>query len=137
MNDIFDFLRSKIVETMTGPQKKKFRKESVEFLKVLSSLSEKQLRVLVKYINGEGIDYIGTLVHNLTQYKNPLNKDDKKKLLKCFAENTKLVKYLARSTNSYKVKRKKLQNQNGAALLTTLLTVGIPILAEIIASAVR
>ena len=137
MNDIFDFLRSKIVETMTGPQKKKFRKQSVEFLKVLSSLSEKQLRVLVKYINGEGIDYIGTLVHNLTQYKNPLNKDDKKKLLKCFAENTKLVKYLARSTNSYKVKRKKLQNQNGAALLTTLLTVGIPILAEIIASAVR
>ena len=122
---------------MTGPQKKKFRKQSVEFLKVLSSLSEKQLRVLVKYINGEGIDYIGTLVHNLTQYKNPLNKDDKKKLLKCFAENTKLVKYLARSTNSYKVKRKKLQNQNGAALLTTLLTVGIPILAEIIASAVR
>ena len=137
MNDIFDFLRSKIVETMTGPQKKKFRKQSVEFLKVLSSLSEKQLRVLVKYINGEGIDYIGTLVHNLTQYKNPLNKDDKKKLLKCFAENTKLVKYLARSTNSYKVKRKKLQKQNGAALLTTLLTVGIPILAEIIASAVR
>ena len=137
MNDIFDFLRSKIVETMTGPQKKKFRKQSVEFLKVLSSLSEKQLQVLLKYINGEGIDYIGTLVHNLTQYKNPLNKDDKKKLLKCFAENTKLVKYLARSTNSYKVKRKKLQNQNGAALLTTLLTVGIPILAEIIASAVR
>lgn len=137
MNDIFDFLRSKIVETMTGPQKKKFRKQSVEFLKVLSSLSEKQLQVLLKYINGEGIDYIGTLVHNLTQYKNPLNKDDKKKLLKCFAENTKLVKYLARPTNSYKVKRKKLQNQNGAALLTTLLTVGIPILAEIIASAVR
>ena len=54
---------------MTRPQKKKFRKESVEFLKVLSALSEKQLRVLVKYINGEGIDLIGTLVHNLTQYK--------------------------------------------------------------------
>ena len=49
----------------------------------------------------------------------------------------KLVKYLARPTSSYKVKRKKLQKQNGAALLTTLLTVGIPILAEIIASAVR
>ena len=137
MNVILIFLRSKIVEKMTGPQKKKFRKESVEFLKVLSALSEKQLRVLVKYLNGVGIDYIGTLFHNLTQYKNPLNRDDKKKLLKCFTENRKLVKYLATPTNSYKVKRKKLQDQNGSALLTTLLTVGIPVLAEIIASAVR
>ena len=103
----------------------------------MASLSENKLRVLVKYLNGIGIDLIGTLVHNLTQYKNPLNKDNKKKLRKCINENSKLVKYLATPTNSYKVKRKKLQDQNGSALLTTLLTVGIPVLAEIIASAVR
>ena len=122
---------------MTGPQKKKFRKESVEFLKVLSALSEKQLRVVVKYLNGIGIDFIGKLVHNLTQYKNPFNKENKKKLQKCIKENSKLITYLAKPTNSYKMKRKKLQDQNGSALLTTLLTVGIPVLAEIIASAVR
>ncbi len=52
-------------------------------------------------------------------------------------ENFKLINHLIKPTNSYKVKRKKLQNQNGAALLTTLLTVGIPILADIIANAVR
>ena len=122
---------------MTGPQKSKFRKESAEFLQLLATLSQKQLCTLVKHLNGTAIDYIGTLVHNLTQYKNSLKKEDKKKLLKCLSENRKLAKYLSKPTNSYKVKRKKLQSQNGAALLTTLLTVGIPILAEIIASAVR
>ena len=122
---------------MTGPQKAKFRKESSEFLQVLATLSEKQLCTIVKHLNGSAIDYIGTLVHNLTQYKNSLKKEDKKKLLKCLSENRKLVNYLSKPTNGYKVKRKKLQSQNGSALLTTLLTVGIPILAEIIASAVR
>ena len=121
---------------MTGPQKSKFRKESAEFLQLLATLSEKQLCTLVKHLNGSAIDYIGTLVHNLTQYKNSLKKEDKEKLLKCLSENRNLAKYLAKSTNSYKVKRKKLQSQNGSALLTTLLTVGIPILAEIIANAV-
>ena len=122
---------------MTGPQKAKFRKESAELLQVLAALSEKQLCTIVKHLNGTAIDYIGTLVHNLTQYKNRLKKEDKKKLLKCLSENRKLVNYLSKSTNSYKVKRKKLQNQNGAALLTTLLTVGLPILVDIIANAVR
>ena len=121
---------------MTGPQKSKFRKESAEFLQLLATLSEKQLCTIVKHLNGSAIDYIGTLVHNLTQYKNSLKKEDKEKLLKCLSENRNLAKYLAKSTNSYKVKRKKLQSQNGSALLTTLLTVGIPILAEIIANAV-
>ena len=103
----------------------------------MATLSEKQLCTIVKHLNGSAIDYIGTLVHNLTQYKNSLKKEDKKKLLKCLSENRKLAKYLSKSTNSYKVKRKKLQSQNGAALLTTLLTVGLPILVDIIANAVR
>ena len=121
---------------MTGPQKSKFRKESAEFLQLLATLSQKQLCTLVKHLNGTAIDYIGTLVHNLTQYKNSLKKEDKEKLLKCLSENRSLVKYLSKATNSYKVKRKKLQSQNGSALLATLLTVGIPILAKIIANAV-
>ena len=123
---------------MTGPQKSKFRKASVELLEVLATLSQKQLQIIIKYLNKCGIDHIGTLAHNLTQYKNPsLKKDDKKKLLKCLSENRKLAKYLSKSSNNYRVKRKKLQEQDGGALLTTLLTVGLPILAEIISSAVR
>ena len=118
---------------MTGPQKAKFRKESAELLQVLAALSEKQLCTIVKHLNGTAIDYIGTLVHNLTQYKNSLKKEDKKKLLKCLSENRKLANYLSKPTNSYRVKRKKLQEQDGGALLTALLSVGHPVLAEIIA----
>ena len=55
----------------------------------------------------------------------------------CLIENRQLAKYLSKSTNSYKVKRKKLQTQSGSALLTTLFAVGMPVLAEIIANAVR
>ena len=62
---------------------------------------------------------------------------NREKLEKCIDENSKLINHSIKPANSYKVKRKKLQNQNGGALLTTLLTVGIPILADIIANAVR
>ena len=122
---------------MVGRQRKRQNKENLAFFKVLSALSQKELQVLVKYLNSDGINLIGTLVYNLTQYRNPLNKKGQEKLEKCIRENCKLINHLVKPANSYKVKRKKLQNQNGAALLTTLLTVGIPILAEIIASAVR
>ena len=122
---------------MVGRQRKRQNKEDLAFFNVLFGLSQKELQVLVKYLNSDGINLIGTLVYNLTQYRNPLNKKGQEKLEKCIRENCKLINHLVNPANSYKVKRKKLQNQNGAALLTTLLTVGIPILAEIIASAVR
>lgn len=122
---------------MVGRQRKRQNKEDLAFFNVLSGLSQKELQVLVKYLNSDGINLIGTLVFNLTQYRNPLNKKGQEKLEKCIDENCKLINHLIKPTNSYKVKRKNLQKQNGAALLTTLLTVGIPILAEIIASAVR
>ena len=122
---------------MVGRQRKRQNKEDLAFFNVLSGLSQKELQVLVKYLNSDGINLIGTLVFNLTQYRNPLNKKGQEKLEKCIDENCKLVNHLIKPTNSYKVKRKNLQKQNGAALLTTLLTVGIPILAEIISSAVR
>ena len=122
---------------MVGRQRKRQNKENLAFFKVLSALSQKELQVLVKYLNSDGINLIGTLVYNLTQYRNPLNKKGQEKLEKCIDENCKLINHLIKPDNSYRVKRKNLQKQNGAALLTTLLTVGIPILAEIIASAVR
>ena len=117
MTTILIFLWT-IVEIMTGLQKAKFRKESEEFLEVLATLSEKQLCTIVKHLNGSAIDYIGTLVLNLTQYKNNLKKEDKKKLKKCLSENKnrQLAKYASKPTNSYKVKRKKLQTQSGSAL---------------------
>ena len=122
---------------MVGRQRKRQNKEDLAFFNVLSGLSQKELQVLVKYLNSDGINLIGTLVYNLTQYRNPLNKKGQEKLEKCIRENCKLINHLVKPANSYKVKRKKLQNQNGGALLTTLLTVGIPILADIIANAVR
>ena len=134
MSVILDFFE---VVNMKYLQKKRSRKETLEFLKVLSVLSEKQLCVLVKYLNSTGVDLIGTLVYNLTDYKNPtLDKEGRKKLTKCIEEHSKLLNYLRKPNNSYKGKRKKLQKQSGGALLTTLLTVGIPILADIIARAV-
>ena len=135
--DLIFFEVENSLKIMVGRQRKRERKENLEFFKVLSALSQKQLQVLVKYLNSDGINLIGTLVYNLTQYRNPLNEEGEEKLKKCIDENFKLINHLIKPTNSYRVKRKKLQNQNGGALLTTLLTVGIPILADIIANAVR
>ena len=64
---------------MTGPQKAPLRGEQKEFFEVLNSLSEEQLRVITKYLDQCAVDHIGTLVYNLTQFKNSnLSKKDKK-----------------------------------------------------------
>ena len=53
------------------------------------------------------------------------------------SENKKLARYLIKHDNSLEGKIKKLSSQEGGALIITLLAVGLPILADIIASAVR
>ena len=66
---------------MTGPHKSKLKREGKELFEVLSSLTEKQLQVIVKYLDSCAVGHIGSLVYNLTQFENPnLTKKDKKKL---------------------------------------------------------
>lgn len=121
---------------MTGPQKSKLKREGKELFEVLSCLTEKQLSVIVKYLDSCAIDHIGSLVYNLTQFENPnLTKKDKKKLYKCLIGNTKLASYLTKPKNSFQRKKIKLAQSGG--FLGTLLAVGLPILAEIVASQIR
>ena len=97
---------------MTGPQKHKFRKDHKELLEVLAGLSQKELRVIFKYLNKCGVDHIGTLVVNLTKFENPnITKENKKKLYKCLSENKKLATFLVKADNSYSGKIKKLSSQ--------------------------
>ena len=118
---------------MTGPHKSKLKREGKELFEVLSTLTEKQLQVIVKYLDSCAVGHIGSLVYNLTQFENPnLSKKDKKKLYNCLIGNTKLATYLIKPKNSFVIKRKKL-TQNGG-FLATLLAVGLPLLANIIAS---
>jgi hypothetical protein len=118
---------------MTRPQKARLRRKEKEFFEVLKSLSEEQLRVITKYLDQCAIDHIGNLVHNLTKFENDdLSERDKKKLYKCLMGNTKLAHYLTKPAKNFEKKKKKLSQSGG--FLATLLSVGIPILAEIIAS---
>ena len=122
---------------MTGPSKKKFIKEHKALLEILARLSEQELRVIFKYFNKCGIDHIGTLVVNLVKFKNPnLTKENKNKLYKVLFENKNLVRYLINNNeNKLEGKIKKLTTQKGGGLITALLSIGIPILVDIIASA--
>ena len=118
---------------MTGPHKSKLKRERKKLFEVLSTLTEKQLQVIIKYLDSCAVGHIGSLVYNLTQFENPnLSKKDKKKLFNCLIGNTKLATYLTKPNNSFERKRKKL-TQNGG-FLATLLAVGLPILANIVAS---
>ena len=66
---------------MTGPRKSKLKREGKELFEVLSSLTEKQLQIIVRYLDQCAIGHIGSLVYNLTQFENPnLTKRHKKKL---------------------------------------------------------
>ena len=121
---------------MTGPRISKLRREGKELFEVLSCLTEKQLQVIVKYLDHCAIDHIGSLVYNLTQFDNPnLTSKDKKKLYKCLMGNTTLASYLTKPKNNFRTKKRKLAQRGG--FLATLLAVGVPLLAEIIASQVR
>ena len=103
----------------------------------MARLSEQELRVIFKYFNKCGIDHIGTLVVNLVKFKNPnLTKENKNKLYKVLFENKNLVRYLINNNeNKLEGKIKKLTTQKGGGLITALLSIGIPILVDIIASA--
>lgn len=122
---------------MTGPSKKKFIKEHKELLEVLARLSQQELRVIFRFFNQCGVDHIGTLLVNLAKYKNSnLTKDNKDKLYKTLFENKNLVAYLLKHNRKLDGKIKKLSSQQGGALISALLGIGIPILADIIARAV-
>ena len=122
---------------MTGPSKKKFIKEHKELLEVLARLSQQELRVIFRFFNQCGVDHIGTLLVNLAKYKNSnLTKDKKDKLYKTLFENKNLVAYLLKHNRKLDGKIKKLSSQQGGALISALLGIGIPILADIIARAV-
>ena len=121
---------------MTGPSKKKFIKEHKALLEILTRLSQEELRVIFKCFNKCGLDHIGTLIVNLAKYKNSnLTKDKKDKLYKTLFENKNLVRYLLKDNDNLDGKIKKLTTQQGGGLITALLGIGIPILADIIASA--
>ena len=122
---------------MTGPSKKKFIKEHKALLEILARLSQEELRVIFKCFNKCGVDHIGTLLVNLAKYKNSnLTKDNKDKLYKTLFENKNLVAYLLKHNRKLDGKIKKLSSQQGGALISALLGIGIPILADIIARAV-
>ena len=122
---------------MTGPSKKKFIKEHKELLEVFARLSQQELRVIFRFFNQCGVDHIGTLLVNLAKYKNSnLTKDNKDKLYKTLFENKNLVAYLLKHNRKLDGKIKKLSSQQGGALISALLGIGIPILADIIARAV-
>ena len=122
---------------MTGPSKKKFIKEHKALLEILARLSQEELRVIFRFFNQCGVDHIGTLLVNLAKYKNSnLTKDNKDKLYKTLFENKNLVAYLLKHNRKLDGKIKKLSSQQGGALISALLGIGIPILADIIARAV-
>ena len=76
------------------------------------------------------------LVYNLIYFKNQnLSKESKKKLISALIGNEPIVKYVSRKSNNFEKKKKKLSQSGG--FLGTLFAVGLPILAEIIASQVR
>lgn len=124
---------------MPRPSKNKFIKEHKALLEILARLSEQELRVIFKYFNKCGIDHIGTLIVNLVKFKNPnLTKENKNKLYKVLFENKNLVRYLINNNeNKLEGKIKKLTTQEGGGLITALLSIGIPILVDIIASAAK
>ena len=97
---------------MTGPHKSKLKREGKELFEVLSTLTEKQLQVIVKYLDSCAVGHIGSLVYNLTQFENPnLSKKDKKKLYNCLIGNTKLATYLIKPKNSFAIKKKKIDTK--------------------------
>ena len=103
----------------------------------MARLSQQELRVIFRFFNQCGVDHIGTLLVNLAKYKNSnLTKDNKDKLYKTLFENKNLVAYLLKHNRKLDGKIKKLSSQQGGALISALLGIGIPILADIIARAV-
>ena len=112
------------------------KKNQKQLIEVLCSLSKEHLEVILKYLDQCAVDHISSLVYNLIYFENRnLGKHAKKKLLKCLMGNEKKALYLSKRSNKIE-RKKKILAQNGG-FLGTLMGIGLPILAEIIASQVR
>ena len=116
--------------------KNRQRKNQKELLEVLSTLNKEQLQIIFKYLDRCAIDHVSSLVYNLIYFKNKnLSKESKKKLISALIGNEPIVKYVSRKSNNFEKKKMKLSQRGG--FLGTLFAVGLPILAEIVASQVR
>jgi hypothetical protein len=109
---------------------KTIRQKKLDFLTALKKLKPNHRCSVVNYLNDDGIETLCEIVHNVVHKDIKLSSSKKAKIRKEFGGHRKKLAYLGNKKNDI-VEKRKILKQNGG-FLGTLLTIAIPIIADLI-----
>ena len=87
-------------------------------------------QTILYFLDDAGLHTLGEFTHNCLFRRCNLTPEEKDKLIDKLKPQAKSYEKIAKKNLSNKVRKRLIQEQSGSGLLTTLLTVGLPLLTS-------
>ena len=110
----------------------KKRINKLNLLKLIRKLNSEDARLLLQFLNDEGLNILGELTKNLLYCRCNISPKEKIVLKKKLSPYKRAFKKIARKKTNQEHRRRLLIDQNGSGLLSLLLSIGIPLLSSIL-----
>ena len=108
-------------------------KKKVNQYKLLHLLRKSQpddRHTILHFLDDSGLHTVGEFAHNCLFRRSNLTPEEVAKLKEKLKPQAKAYKKIAKKNLSNKARKRLIQEQSGSGLLTTLLTVGLPLLTS-------
>ena len=112
--------------------KKTRAKKFFPLIKTLSSISKKNLSVILEFLDSESVDFISECVHNAITNNINLNDSQKYGLFKKIKSHEKKLKFISNPKNNFLKKRKYIKQSEGSII--AILSAIIPPIIGLITS---
>lgn len=101
-----------------------------KFLHMLRKAKPDTRHHILHYLGDKGLHCLGEFTYNTLFRRGSLNPRQKKRVVAKLAKHQKAFEKIATKATPSEKRRKLLQEQSGSGLLTTLLSVGLPLLTS-------
>ena len=110
----------------------KERINQLKLLQLLRELKSEDARLMLHYLNDDGLNVLGELTKNLLYSRCNISPKEKRVLKNELSPHKRAFKKIARKKTNQEHRRRLLIDQNGSGLLSLLLSIGIPLLSSIL-----
>ena len=108
------------------------RINQLNLLRLLRKLKSEDVRLILHFLNEEGLNTLGELTKNLLYCRCNISPKEKITLKKKLSPYKSAFRKIARKKTNQDQRRRLLINQNGSGLLSLLLSIGVPLLSSIL-----
>ena len=110
----------------------KKRINELNLLRLLRKLKSEDVRLVLQYLNENGLNILGELTKNLLYCRCNITPKEKITLKKKLSPHKRAFQKIARKKTNQEQRRRLLIDQNGSGLLSLLLSIGVPLLTSIL-----